>query len=132
MTAYNEDPALLAGLMLGFDIGADIRDELDFHEYEMIYADARHMREVIGRIRAQVISIVAGLRRWRDRHQELRHPLKRRYSAYEGMLIRQDLRQHWILYRCAQRDFRVLHRQCLDRMRGMAERHPQRWSKRAA
>lgn len=92
-------------------IGArDFEDFLDSHPYLMNGSadkqaeDLQEMEEVVKRIRAQVRHIVHSVRCWRGRHGEYDHPVRLRYSAYEGALCYTDLRRHWSYYRHAMRE----------------------------
>lgn len=61
--------------------------------------ESREMAEIVHRFRMQTRFIVKALRRWRVRHDMVVSPAARRLSAYEGILIAEDLRQHWRLYK---------------------------------
>jgi len=132
MNAYIDDATLMVDLMLGYGVASGVKDELNTYRYELAYSDARHLREIADHVRAQLISIIGGMRRWEKRHEELRHPMKRRYSTLQGILIRQDLRQHWILYRSAHGDYLKAHRLCHERMRKVKPTPPRRRTKKAA
>jgi len=111
MTEYKE-AAFMADLLLGTESHLALDHGLDDAHYETLYTDARHLAEIAKRVRAQTRHIVKAVRLWDERHDELRHPLKRKYSAYEGMLCRQDLRQHLILYRHVVREYHQARRLC--------------------
>lgn len=116
MTALDDDETLWVDLMLGYEIAEGVRADIHTRQFETAYDDLRHMREIVDRTRAQILSIIEGLRAWKRRHGDLRHPRKLRYSAIEGVLIRHYLRQHWILYRRANRECLALFRECHDRI----------------
>ena len=111
MTEYKE-AAFMADLLLGTQNHIALDCELDQQHQEALSADAEHLAQVVDRVRAQTLHITHSLREWTTRHRELQHPIKRRYSAYEGMLCRQDLRQHMILYRHALRDYLRVRKLC--------------------
>ncbi len=69
--------------------------------------DAEEMRFIIKRIRTQLRFIIHSVRCWEGRHAQITHPLRKRYSAYEGALCYADLRRHWVYYRHAMREFRT-------------------------
>lgn len=102
----------MADLILGTENHLALSCDLEHGHYETLFADAKHLAEIVDRIRAQTLHITRSLRQWTARHGELRHPLKRKYSAYEGMLCRQDLKQHLILYRHAVREYHKAKRLC--------------------
>jgi hypothetical protein len=122
----------MVDMMLGYEAMAGIRAEIHSFAYELSYADMQHLREIEDRVRAQLIHIIEALRAWERRHADLRHPVKRRYSQLEGALIRQDVRQHWVLYRRAHRDFLAVQRLCHARMRGVSPARRRRRKKSAA
>lgn len=100
MTAY-EDSAFMVDLLMGTDYASvfkgDFKEETEKQRAENI----RELCSIVDRLRAQTIHIVASYRRWQRRCSEAAHPLERRYLAYEGLLCKQDLKQHWLLYRQA-------------------------------
>ena len=111
MTAYQE-AAFLADLLMGCDIGSIADEGPDTAYYEVLYAHAGHLNAVVDRLRHQTRMQVHIFRAWHRQHQHLRLSISRKYSTLEGLLRRQDLRQHWILYRCAMREMHQTRRQC--------------------
>ena len=59
------------------------------------------LERIVDRLRAQTIHIIAAYRHWQLAYQRADAALERRFLRYEGMLVRQDLLQHWMLYRRA-------------------------------
>ncbi len=116
MTAYLES-TLLADLMMGYEVGRlttagpDTANR-DTADYEVLYAHAVHLKEVVDHLRHQVRLHVHTVRAWRGHHQRLRLSVSRKYSALEGLLRGQDLRQRWILYRCSMRELHSTRRLC--------------------
>lgn len=97
-----EEPSIYLCTSLG-DISDSVHNSvLDGEDL----ADREHMAEMVHRFRMQTRFIVKALRRWRVRHEEIPAQLPRRFSAYEGMLCREDLQQHWKLYRQAMKEYR--------------------------
>lgn len=97
----------MVDLLLGSD-HTDYRADLEHHitdydAYEEL-ANIDRMRHIVDRLRAQTIHIVNAYKRWRRGYAITQHPLERRYLSYEGILCKQDLRQHWTLYRFAMAD----------------------------
>jgi hypothetical protein len=121
----------MVDMMLGYEVSG-IRNEINSFAIELSYADMQHLREIEDRVRAQLIHIIEALRAWEKRDAEIRHPIKRRYSALEGALIRQDVRQHWVLYRHAHRDFLAVQRLCHQRMDRVTPARRRRRKKSAA
>jgi len=111
MTEYH-NALLMVDLILGTNNRTAFKRDLHHEDYELLYSDMRHCAEIADRLRMQTLHIVQALRTLQKRHASLRHPVKKKYSAYENMLCRQDLRQHWILYRQAVQDFHEARKRC--------------------
>src|SRR5262245_38249170 len=59
---------------------------------------SRHeMDEVISEIRLQLRHIIFSLRKWRYRHDILVHPVRVKYSSFQGDMCRADFKRHWAL-----------------------------------
>ena len=67
--------------------------------------DAQEMQRVLKIIRLQLKGILNAVRAWKVEHEALEHPLRKRYSAYEGALCYADLRRHWAYYRYAMAEY---------------------------
>lgn len=116
MTAYRE-AAFLAELLTGCAVGFRGGDGsagviLRMADYEERYAEAAQLNEIARRLRRQARHTAASLRAWRRRHERLRKPVPRKYSTLDGMLLRQDLRQRWMLYREAMHELHETRRRC--------------------
>ena len=73
-------------------------------------ADIEEMRYVLKTIRLQLKGILGAIRAWKAEHEALEHPLRKRYSAYEGALCYADLKRHWAYYRYAMGEYLKLMR----------------------
>ena len=99
-----KNAAFMVDLLMGTDYAGVFEEECAaFEEAERAEA-FEQLEEIVDRLRAQTIHIVAALRAWNRQYKMARHPVERRYLAYEGVLCKQDLRQHWRLYRQALRE----------------------------
>lgn len=112
MTSSDADAAAPLWLALECKLFTEASFELTNCEFEELYEDTREVGEALKRIRRQLRAILDSLRQWRLEHDRLQHRLRRRYSLYEGFLIRDDLRRHWQYYFLAQRHYHRLRREC--------------------
>lgn len=120
MSIEYDEAAFVADLLLGESVSDSIKAPLIEQKNEVLMNDLRHMREVIARMRMQVGTIAKSARALRARHDQLSNHLKLRYSTYENMMCRLELRRHWILYRRAMRHFHHLHGLLLRSVEGTA------------
>lgn len=124
MTAY-EEAAFVADLLMGPIPEPVARDLISVagEEFlcEALYADAGQLLQIARRLRQRTRQSVQSFRAWQEQHPQLRQP-PQRYSAYEGILLRQHLRQHWALYRLTMRELWHTRRRCdylIDRKLGL-------------
>lgn len=76
----------------------------------LLTCQASEMDEILARIRMQLHYIIHSIRCWQERDARTKHPLRRRYSAYEGTMCHADLRRHWAYYRHAMAEYTALRR----------------------
>ncbi len=124
MTAY-EEAAFVSDLLMGSIPEPVARDLISVAGeeslYEALYADAGQLLQIARRLRQQTRQSVQSFRAWREQHPQPWQPIPQRYSDYEGILLRQHLRQHWTLYRLAMRELHQTRRRCdylIDRKLG--------------
>lgn len=111
MTEYDES-AFMADLLLGSGTGRCFGARAPQH-FNDDAADQRDqtlqtLEQIVDRLRAQTIHIVAAYRGWKLQYVGESDALRRRYLRYEGALCKQDLIQHWTLYRWAVAEFSAL------------------------
>lgn len=103
-----EDSAFMADLLVGTEAPSafqhDFSDYIQATEFENI----ERLERVVDRFRAHVLNQVSAYRRWRTQYGAAFNALEKRYLGYEGLLCRQDLRQYWILYRHAMREYHAV------------------------
>ena len=96
-----DETAFIADLLSGNDMARVWYSRGASHHQDVQSVHIHDMRHIVDRLRAHTIHILTEYRHWAVRHERLQGALALRYSAYEGVLIRQDVRQQWILYRRA-------------------------------
>lgn len=120
MSIEYDEAAFVADLLLGESVSDSINSPLIEQKNEALMNDLRHMRDITARMRMQVDVIVQSARALRTRHDQLSNHLKLRYSTYENMMCRLELKRHWILYRRAMRHYHHLHGSLLRSVEGTA------------
>lgn len=125
MTAY-EEAAFVADLLMGSIPEPLARDLISVAGeeslYEALYADAGQLLQIARRLRQRTRQSVQSFRAWQEQPPQLRQPIPQRYMGFEGMLLRQHLRQHWTLYRLTMRELWHTRRLCdylIDRKLGL-------------
>ena len=103
-----KDAAFMVDLLMGTDYGTALRDNIKTCDEAECLQDIKRLRQIVDRLRAQTIHIVSACRRWKFDYDFADHALERRYLAYEGVLCKQDLRQHWALYRHAMKELYMI------------------------
>lgn len=98
-------PEILEEFMGGYDMRKHLQHDMIDDIVGSHAEDMMRMKEVVDRFRMQTRYIVLAIRRWKERHQDIPPSLPKRYSAYEGLLCKQDLQQHWALYKRAMREY---------------------------
>ena len=109
MTEYSES-AFMADLLLGDGSSARIR-QLDINPDQPAARrreTSAKLERIVDRLRAQTIHIVSAYRYWQRTYACMDDPLEERFLMYEGALCRQDLMQHWMLYRRAMAELYAL------------------------
>lgn len=96
----------------------DIRGHvLNIHERDIQYLDMKQMIDILARFRARLRVTVRLYRRWRADYAREGDEMERAYSAYEGIFIRQQLRDCWRMYVTVNRDYHEMRRVYLASLR---------------
>lgn len=100
-----EDTAFMADLMVGTESPSTFRQDFSHYLKATEFENIVRLERVVDRLRAHVLNQVSAYRKWQQQYVMADDPLEQRYMGYEGLLFRQDLRQYWILYRHAMREY---------------------------
>ena len=109
MTEYH-DSAFVADLLLGSGCFSGFQPSIEDFDQGDRGEHIRNLERIVDRLRAQTIHIVAANRHAAQRYDAVDDSQVRRYLRYEAALCRQDLKQHWALYRQAMGELHMLRR----------------------
>jgi len=112
MTEYNES-AFVADLLLGSRGSCGFQQQNTIDDVCGDDPDEQHktlenLERIADRLRAQTIHIISAYRHWQRQYGREKEPVMQRFMRYEGALCRQDLMQHWMIYRRAMAELHLL------------------------
>lgn len=89
----------------------DIRDRLSACQArEVQYLEMKQMQDVLFRFRERARAMVVHYRVWKRVYDGEKDQIERVYKAYEGIFLRQQLRDAWKLYLTVNRDYHEIYR----------------------
>jgi hypothetical protein len=95
----------------------DIRDRLAICEIrEVQYLEMKQMQEILFRFRERARAMVVHYRMWQKAYNVEKDEIERVYKGYEGVFIRQQLRDAWRLYLTVNRDYHDLYRTYMEQI----------------
>lgn len=88
-----------------------IRDSLNAcEEKEVQYLEMKQMLDILFRFRERSRAMVHHYRVWKQVYESEKDTIERVYKAYEGLFLRQQLRDSWRLYLTVNRDYHDMYR----------------------
>lgn len=95
----------------------DIRDRLAACQVkEVQYLEMKQMLEILFRFRERARAMITHYRVWKNAYEAEKDPIERVYKGYEGIFIRQQLRDAWKLYLTVNRDYHEMYRTYMDQI----------------
>lgn len=95
----------------GAAFAQDVHDKLALCETkEVQYLEMKQMGDVLTRFRERTRAMISHYRVWKKAYGDETDGIERVYKAYEGMFMRQQLRDAWRLYLTVNRDYHELYR----------------------
>lgn len=80
------------------------------HARQIQYLEMKQMIDIMGRFRTRMRNTICQYRCWALAHSAETDEIERAYSAYEGIFIRQQLRDCWRMYVTVNRDYHEMRR----------------------
>lgn len=81
------------------------------------YLDIKQMGEIVQRFRARMKLSIQGFRRWKTSYAREKDEIEKAYMALEGICLRRQLGDAWMLYVKANRDYHAMRRGYLANLR---------------
>jgi hypothetical protein len=95
----------------------DIRDRLAACQVkEVQYLEMKQMLEILFRFRERARAMISHYRVWKHSYEAEKDDIERVYKAYEGLFIRQQLRDSWKLYLTVNRDYHEMYKTYMDQI----------------
>lgn len=81
------------------------------------YLDIKQMGEIVQRFRARMRLSIKGFRGWKARYAREKDEIEKAYMALEGICLRRQLGDAWMLYVKANKDYHAMRRGYLATLR---------------
>lgn len=99
-------------LRFGADVAQVLCDKIaQCEQREIQYLEVKQMGEILERYRTRVRHMLRNLKEWQLRYARCKgDELEQVYTSYEGIFIRNQLRDAWQLYVTVNRDYHEMRR----------------------
>ena len=95
----------------------DIQDRLAVCEArEVQYLEMKQMLEILFRFRERARAMLVHYRVWKNAYEAEKDEIERVYKGYEGIFLRQQLRDSWKLYLTVNRDYHEMYRTYMEQI----------------